>query len=90
MQTRTQDPDARRDYLVNWGQKWLVGADTLATSTWAVDDGITVEASSKTDTTTTVWLSGGTPGTSYKVTNSVVSAAGREDDFSFTLQIAEQ
>jgi hypothetical protein len=90
MQTRTPDPDAKRDYLVNWGAKWLVGDDTLATSTWSADTGLTIESSTNTTTTTTVWLSGGVAGTSYLVTNHVVSTAGREDDFTFVLQIGEQ
>jgi hypothetical protein len=92
VQTRTKDADAVKDYLVDWGAKWLAGPaafDTLAESTFEVEDGLTMDSDAHTSTTATVWLSGGTPGVTYEVTNRIVTAAGRTDDFTFKVQVTD-
>jgi hypothetical protein len=71
-----QDPDARKDYGFDWE---LQDGETIATSTWQAV-GLTTDTPSKTDTSTTVWVSGGTAGGRYKVTNRVVTSLGRSDD----------
>lgn len=81
----TKDPDAVLDYQVNWF-RWLIEGDFITAVAFDPDSGITVEDSSFTDTTTTVWLSGGTVGVTYKVVCHITTDAGREDDR--TLQIA--
>jgi len=67
------------DYQTNWSD-WL-GADTISSSTWTADTGLTVDSDSNTTTTATVWLSGGTASEwdlkRYAVTNQIVTAAGR-------------
>jgi hypothetical protein len=76
-----KDPDAVLDYSINWAP-WL-GTDTISTSTWIVsgpDSAMVVDSDSESTTVTTVWLSGGTLGLSYTVTNRVVTTAGRTDD----------
>jgi hypothetical protein len=73
----TKDPDAVLDYQVDWSA-WL-GVDTISTSTWVVPTGITKNSDTKTTTTATIWLRGGTAGTLYLVTNRIVTAGGRTD-----------
>ena len=73
-----KDADATLDYTVDWDD-WL-GSDTISTSTWTADSGITVDSSTNTTTTTTVWLSGGTAGESYTALNRIVTAGGRTED----------
>ena len=85
MTTMTKDPDATLDYQVDWSA-WL-GADTISTSTWVVPSGITKVVDSKTTTTATIWLSGGTIGTLYQVTNRIVTALGRTDDRSLEIMV---
>ena len=78
------------DYAIEWGE-WL-GVDTISESTWEAGDGITIAsdpAPSSTGTRTTVWLSGGTVGESYDVTNHIVTAAGREDDRTIRIYVRE-
>lgn len=87
-QVFTKDPEAILDYVVDWSD-WLVG-DTIATSTWVADSGITIDDDDNTTTTATVWLSGGTVGTVYEATNSIVTAAGREDDRTITVIVLER
>ena len=83
VQKWTKDADAILDYTIDW-EDWL-GTDTISSSAWTCDSGITVDSSSNTTTTTTVWLSGGTAGATYTVTNRIVTAAPRTEDR--TLQI---
>jgi hypothetical protein len=86
--TFTKDPHAVLDYTVDW-TRWLAG-DTIATSTWLVPAGLTKQADSKTSTAATVWLSGGTAGQSYTVTNRITSGAGRTEDRSFSIRVEER
>ena len=81
-----KDPLAILDYKIDWSQ-WLPTGDTIATSTWQLPTGISLSTSTNTTTTTTAWLTGGTPGTSYMVTNKIVTAGGRTDERSLTIQV---
>lgn len=80
-----KDPQAKLDYGVDWSD-WLAG-DTISGSSWSAETGITVDASSHTDTVATVWLSGGTVGGSYKVTNHITTLGGREDELTITVSV---
>lgn len=84
----SKDPDAVLDYEVSWAS-WLAAGETISTSTFAVPVGITKDSESNTTTAATVWLSGGTVGQSYTVTNHIVTSQGREDDRSMQIQIRE-
>jgi len=77
----TKDPDAVLDYGFDWSA-WLTtsGNDTIATSTWIVDAGLVKGITGNTTTTTTVWLSGGTSGITYKAVNRIVTTGGRTND----------
>lgn len=70
-----KDPLENLDYGFDW-KTWL-GTDTIASSNWTVDTGITVGTSTNDATSTTIWLSGGVAGTSYKAVNKITTAAGR-------------
>jgi hypothetical protein len=82
-----KDPDAVLDYQIDW-EAWLNG-DTIATSSWVVD-GVTLDSDANTNTTATAWLSAGTADTIATATNSIVTAAGREDDRTLELHIEER
>ena len=86
--TFTKDPNAVLDYSIDW-TRWLAG-DQIATSEWIVASGLTKMADSKTATSATVWLTGGTAGQSYIVTNRITTAAGRTEDRSFTIRVEER
>lgn len=83
-----KDPDARLDYKVDW-TSWL-GSDTISTSEWIVPNGITYEADTFTDTSATVWLSGGSLGSSYEVVNRITTVAGRIDDRTIIIKIRQK
>jgi hypothetical protein len=86
----TKDPQAVLDYTIDW-TKWLdeVG-DTIAMSTWIVPTGLTKVTETNTTKLATVWLSGGTDGTNYTITNRITTAAGRTDDRSITIRVRER
>jgi hypothetical protein len=87
-----KDPDDTLDYIINWngGSDPFLGTDTIDTSTWIVPTGITNESETNTDTTTTIWLSGGTVGTKYALTNRIVTFGGRIKDRTIYVKIKEQ
>lgn len=80
-----KDPNSVLDYVVNWAS-WL-DTDTISTSTWTVPTGITKASDTNTTTTATIWLSGGTAGTSYDIANKIVTAAGRTEERTITIVV---
>ena len=83
-----KDPDAVLDYQFNWAE-WLTesGDDTISTSTMIVPDGITADSDTNTTNTGTIWLSGGTLGEDYEITNRIVTAGGRTEDRTITIKV---
>lgn len=68
------------DVVIDWsatGIGVLPTGDTIASSTWTVDAGITKGTTTNTTTSTTCWVSGGTVGGNYLLTNTIVTAGGR-------------
>lgn len=83
-----KDPDAVLDYQADWSD-WL-GDDTISSSAWSSGEGISVDSSSSTDTTATVWLSGGVSGTNYEVVNHITTVDGREDDRTILIKVMDK
>lgn len=83
-----KDPTDIDAFEVDWGTR--IAGDTISTSTWTVQTGLTKESSppaTNTTTVATVWLSGGTDGVHYTVTNRITTAAGRTLERSFVVQV---
>ena len=90
----TKDPSAVLDYKFDWAAEtngtdtdagdWLDtdNSETISEATITVDTGLTEDSSSLTDTNTsvTVWLSGGTAGNVYKVACEITTSAARTDE----------
>ena len=82
------------DYTFDWDPWWLNG-DTIFTSAWAVDPEVDGEleimespAPSHDGTATTVWLTGGTPGSRYRLTNTIETVGGRTAEQSAWVKIS--
>ena len=86
MKTYIKDPQSVLDYGFDWSD-WLDTGDTVSTSAWDVPTGITEDSDTKTTTTTTIWLSSGTVGSKYKLTNRMVTANGRTVERSFYVKV---
>lgn len=91
-----KDPNAKKDYAVDWSS-WLQDGETISSSAWAIDvtpDGTLVisgsPAASNTSTVATVWLEAGSAGRQYRVRNRITTSAGRTDDQSLDIYVAEQ
>lgn len=81
-----KDPDETLDYGWDWSE-YLPQGDEITVSEWTLPDGLTKEADGFSAKTTTVWLSGGSLGEGYTVTNRVTTQDGRTADRSFTIKI---
>ena len=82
-----KDPNDVLDYVFDWSA-WL-DTDTISTSTMTAETGITIDSDSNTTTTATVFLSGGTAGRTYRVTNRITTAGGRTKDKSMIIEVGE-
>ena len=81
-----KDPDEVLDYQIDWTAR--LAGDTISTSDWDVEAGITMNSESNTTTTATIWISGGTSGEDYTFTNHIVTADGREEDAQITFVVS--
>jgi hypothetical protein len=78
-------PVSELDYQFDWSE-WL-DTDTITSSDWDVPTGLTLADETYNTTTATVWLSGGTNGTTYQVVNTIVTADGRTESKALTVQV---
>lgn len=96
----TKDPDAVLDYVFDFAAatngtgstNYLESGETISTAIIAPDAGITVDSSSITDSNTsvTVWLSGGTIDSEYDVTCRINTSANRTDDRTITISVKQK
>ena len=87
----TKDPNATLDYTIDWSAWLAANQDTISNATVPnVPSGLTIQTPvTKTTTQTTVWIAGGTAGTSYDVTVHITTAGGRQDDRTITIVCKE-
>lgn len=83
-----KDPNAVVDYTIDWSS-WLADGDTILVSEWIVPAGITQDSETNTNLTTTIWLSDGTAGQSYALTNRITTSQGRTQDKTITIRVKE-
>lgn len=77
IQWPTHDPGDSLDYGLDWS-RILAPGDTITSSSWSAPASITISVAAHTDTTTIVWLTGGSPVDSIlDIQNRVVTAQGR-------------
>ena len=85
----TKDPSAVLDWAFDWTD-WLAAAETITDHTITADTGITVDSSTEDTGIVTVWLSGGTAGENYKVACLVETSAGRTDERTIWIKVANR
>jgi len=81
------DPNAVLDYVLDWSS--YLGDDTIIANTWSADSGIMVESDAFDASTTTIWVSGGTPDKRYALTSHITTIGGRDDDWTIYLLVKE-
>ena len=89
LQNPLKDPSAVLDYVFDWTE-WLATGETITDHTITADTGITVDSSTESDGKVTVWLSGGTVGGNYKVACLVTTSAGRTDERTMWIKVADR
>lgn len=89
MTTFTKDPSAVLDYAFNWSD-WLATGETISSHVITVDTGLTKDSDSEALGVVTVWLSGGTAGTAYKVACKITTSAGRTDERTMWIKVADR
>lgn len=102
MRIYSKDPSAVLDYKFDWANTrnggdvsdWLAVGETIVSAIVTVDSGITKDSDSLTDTNSsvTVFLSGGTAGVSYTVACRITtnSTPARTDERSITISVVER
>jgi hypothetical protein len=88
----TLDPNDRKDYYIPWHPQLDPFNDTIASSTWIVPTGITKIEDSFSDKLTTIWLTGGTIGDDYELTNHIITNNDppRELDQTITIHVRKR
>ncbi len=94
-----KDPDDVLDYTFDFAadtnntgdSDWLDTANSETISSYAItaQSGITVDSDSRTDSNTsvTVWLSGGTAGSTYTVACKIVTSASRTKEVTGIVEV---
>ena len=86
MKTFIKDPDAKLDYQWDWSD-WLDSGDEIASAVFTVPSGLTNVSNSKTTTTATIWLSGGTAGETYEIACEITTAQTRIDERTVCIRV---
>ncbi|WP_150187556.1 hypothetical protein [Streptomyces venezuelae] len=81
-----KDPDAALDWVWDWSE-WLASGETIVTSAFTVSAGLDLDSHSFNSNSATAWLSGGTPGTPYLVSNRITTSEDRTDERSITIRV---
>lgn len=82
-----KDPSAILDYAIDWGKEYLE-EDVISASEWTVSsDDLKVVSSTFDERLSQVKLSEGTAGKIYRVSNQVVTTAGRQDSRSLIIRV---
>ena len=97
LQNPLKDPSAVLDYVFDWTE-WLATGETIAVDsetgekliTITADTGITVDSWTESDGKIIVWLSGGTAGINYKIACKITTSAGRTDERTIWIKVANR
>lgn len=88
-----KDPGGRIDYAFDWAAAYLDG-QVIAASSWTVEPveagGVTIDAHAFDMVRTSVRLSGGREGVSYRVSNAVTLSDGQSDERSLTIRVEQR
>lgn len=89
IQIKYKDPNEVLIYTVDWTDRLATG-ETISTSNFTVDSGITNDSDSNGDTSTSITLSGGTVKNSYTILNRITTSTGQTIDYTFRIGVREK
>ena len=86
-----KDPSEIIDYTFDWDDTHLEAGETISTSVWAVSpSGPTLSGDANTTTTATTFISGGTAGNVYMLTNTVTTSMSRTVQRSISIRVQDR
>jgi hypothetical protein len=85
----TKQPADTEDFDISFVDYLIARDDTGSGLTVAVDDGITLVSSNLVAGVAKVWLSGGTTGTTYKITATLTTTGGRIKQHEILVKVKE-
>lgn len=87
-----KDLDAILDYTLDWSQFYLESTETISTSSWTVSPtgSLVIDSDSNDTTTTTVFVSAGTRGKIYRLTNKITTSKSRTEERTLTVRVEER
>ncbi len=88
MRIYPKGPNDTKEYSFDYTYDLLSG-DRIVSSSWILGSGLTSESEAYTEFLTSIIVSGGVPGSSYKISNTVRTADGKEYTKSFYFRIME-
>jgi hypothetical protein len=83
-----KDPDSTTDFAFDWSAD--LDGDTLSTSVFLLPDGLTQVSVIMEPTRTAIFVSGGSCGAIYRITNRVTTSGGRSWDKTIYIKVTEQ
>jgi len=87
--TFAQDSSDKLDYGIDW-TRFLAAGETISASVWTVPDEITKSGEGNASGVTSAFVTGGTVGETYEITNKITTSAGRIKSITFRLTIEDQ
>jgi hypothetical protein len=88
-----KDAHADLDFVFDWSD-WLASSETIASQVITVDTGLTegtgAKATSQSAGKVTVWLSGGTAGTTYNVACKITTSDSRIDERTIKIRVLQR
>jgi hypothetical protein len=85
-----KDPDSVMDFSIDWTDWLAPDSDSISTSVWTVDSGITKDSQPYSGAVATVWLSGGTLGESYKCVNTITTGNLRTAQRTIIIKVVQR
>lgn len=87
-----KDPDSVEDFSIDWIDTLSESSpiDVIATSEWTVEKTLVVDSDAKTNSTTTVWVSGGRLNKYQTIVNKITTTGGRTYNRTITFKVQEK
>jgi hypothetical protein len=93
MSVFAKDPQSEVDFSLDWTD-WITSGEVITSALWSIDpsdvSAPTLGASQSSGSVQSVYVSGGVPGSRYRLSCQIQTDAGRTADRSLTLRIMEQ
>lgn len=84
-----KSPTDIEPWTFDWSED-LVSGETITASQFITTSGLTLSGATLSGAQASIWVSGGTSGAVYLVTNRITTSLGRQIDWSFQVTITQQ